>query len=393
MYSLDDIQIFIPTHNRPDFLRQSLQCLIEQTAGVADITVFNNDGTGETSKVIEEFSVYGVKEYKSKGTLIDCMKEAENMVTSKYVMFFHDDDLLNPKYLEYALEALNTYPNIAYITTKTTNFNGKKRSIIKPANKNHYYFTQQKDFANYIYLMEGVAMQTAIYNTDLFKKNPRDNESYGKFFDWPYLVKLAGCGNVVLFEDPEMFYVRIHPEQWSWNSSGWGISIDNVINWDYCFYKAIQANKKYSLGFFIFYSKCMLLLRGKYTAYVSKKIKNKYPFDVVKKLASAKFSMKPEYDFESNEKLRNILISYISNKYLWEDFGNHVELDQEDEEDIIFLLLLGFMNSEPSANVIEIETAKETKYTFFQKIFSITNCETHKVLCLLGLKMKFKKMK
>ncbi len=37
-------------------------------------------------------------------------------------MLFHDDDLLHPKYLEYALNLLNKYDDISVITTRYTEF-------------------------------------------------------------------------------------------------------------------------------------------------------------------------------------------------------------------------------------------------------------------------------
>ncbi len=346
-FSIKDIQIFIPTYNREKYLKQSLQSLINQTAGIADITVFNNGCTDGTSEMIAKFAKYGVKEHLSKGTLLDCMSEAESMITSKYVMFFHDDDILNPKYLEYALEALNTYPDIAYITTKIKNFNDNKKLVVKSASKKHYYFTTQKDLANYLYMVEGVAMQTAIYNSKLFKSIPRKDNLYGKFFDWPYLVELAGHGNVVLFSDLEMFYSRVHSKQWSWNSSDWGISIENIINWDKCFYDAIHPVKKYSLEFFTFYSKFVLLLKGKYRAFTNRELKKEYSFEDLKKQAYKEISANLLYDFYDYDKLREILKDYVSGKFLNLDFSKMNEDYEENERDILFMLLMGCMKNAP----------------------------------------------
>ena len=98
-YTLKDIKVFIPTYNRPKYLRQSIESLVNQSAGCPDITVYNNGTLQETSDVIKEFEQFGVKEVKSKGGLLECMNSVQEYIDTPYVMFFHDDDVLNCKYV------------------------------------------------------------------------------------------------------------------------------------------------------------------------------------------------------------------------------------------------------------------------------------------------------
>ncbi|MBS4760022.1 MAG: glycosyltransferase family 2 protein [Clostridium sp.] len=107
MYKLDDIQIFITTHNRAEFLKDAINSLLMQTAGAVEITVLDNESTDNTESVVKEFSCNNVKYIRTKGFLGN-YKKAKELVSKDYVMLFHDDDLLHPQYLEFVLSVLNT---------------------------------------------------------------------------------------------------------------------------------------------------------------------------------------------------------------------------------------------------------------------------------------------
>ena len=71
----------------------------------------------------------------------------------------------------------------------------------------YYYFEKQKDFASHMYFLERIAYATALYRTVDFKETAIEYEKFNKFNDWPFLVKMSGYGNTVLFDDPSLFYI------------------------------------------------------------------------------------------------------------------------------------------------------------------------------------------
>lgn len=85
----------------------------------------------------------------------------------------------------------------------------KSPTISKTVNSSHYLFKEAKNLPQ-ICIFENISYQTVIYKTELLKENPIEIEKYGKFFDWPYLVKLSKLGNSILFDDPGLFYTRVH---------------------------------------------------------------------------------------------------------------------------------------------------------------------------------------
>lgn len=56
MYTVDDIEIFITTHNRANFLKESLQSLLNQSVGVKEITVLDNESTDNTKDIVTSYA-------------------------------------------------------------------------------------------------------------------------------------------------------------------------------------------------------------------------------------------------------------------------------------------------------------------------------------------------
>ena len=111
-YTVDDIDIYIMTHNRADYLMLSIESLLNQSAGVSKITVLDNESTDNTLSAVESFSSRGVRYIRTKGFLGN-FKKAQEIASGKYVMLFHDDDILHPLYLELALQVLNEKDDIS----------------------------------------------------------------------------------------------------------------------------------------------------------------------------------------------------------------------------------------------------------------------------------------
>ena len=77
MFTIDDIEIFVTTHNRAYYLRQSIECLLNQTVAPKTITVLDNESTDNTAEVCGEFAHRGVKYIKTFGFLGNFNKARE----------------------------------------------------------------------------------------------------------------------------------------------------------------------------------------------------------------------------------------------------------------------------------------------------------------------------
>ena len=274
MFTISDIQIFIMTHNRANFLKEAIKSLLNQTANVKEIIVLDNESTDNTEQIVKEFNESGVKYIKTYGFLGNFNK-AKETANKNYVMLFHDDDVLHPKYIETALKLLNRHNNVSLLTTRYTEFTNDNLNISKDISDKYYLFKTQQDFAYYMYFLENIAYATAIYRTKDFIVVPLEYEKYSKFNDWPFMVKISNCGNVILLDDKRMFYVRRHLQQDTWTNSNMP-SLEQIANWDRCFYDAMKLKNTFSIKDLMFKIRCQYFMTGKYDNFLSKECKQKF---------------------------------------------------------------------------------------------------------------------
>jgi glycosyltransferase involved in cell wall biosynthesis len=275
MFTVDDIHIFIFTHNRANYLKASIESLLNQTAGVNQITVLDNASTDDTQTIVESYADRGVLYVKTacaEGNFsfyLGNFNTAKQLVNKTYMMLFHDDDLLHPQYLEFALQQLNTYKNLSLITTRYTDFQDQQvPTLTNSVSSNAYLFENQQAFAHFLYFNEVVCFAPAIYRTDALLATPIDVKRYGKFFDWPFMVDVTAHGSSAIFEDLGLIWVRRHPQQETTNTA-FPYTLENVINWDVCFYHALKISPRNRELYLKFILKMFYFVTGKYQAFVA----------------------------------------------------------------------------------------------------------------------------
>lgn len=314
MITIDSVQIFIITHNRSDLIKETIKSLLNQTAGVKEITVLDNESTDNTEQVVKSYADKGVKYVKTFGFLGNFYK-AKELANKKYVMLFHDDDILHPDYLRNALKILNTEKNIAALYTRYTEFfNNDSPKYFPKLKKQYHLFKTQKDFAVYMYFIEVIAYATAIYRTNLFKKIELEYDKFNKFNDWPFMVKFAEYGEVALFNDPNAYFVRRHSGQDTWTYTNIP-SYEQIVNWDKFFYDIFFANEDANLRK-IYEEKSAYFMNGKYNAFLPPDAKKDFSLEDLHKLANNK-GIKTEFiNYEIKSKLYKNFCKFISIKSL-----------------------------------------------------------------------------
>lgn len=148
--TVDDIEIFLITHNRANLITQSLDSLLTQTVQVKKVIVLDNESTDDTEQIVKSYSLKHnnrVQYIKTTGPQGNYYT-ARRMASKAYCMLFHDDDILHPCYLENAIKLLNRYQNVALITTRYTEFR-TPAPIIQSVTNKHYCFRNQNDFAKH----------------------------------------------------------------------------------------------------------------------------------------------------------------------------------------------------------------------------------------------------
>ncbi len=109
------VSVILPTRDRPDFLRRSLQSILSQTFQSFEIIVVNDAGADLTN-VIDEFHDERIK-YFEQGTrkrAAGARNIALNSAKGKYVAYLDDDDIYYPNHLETLVNFLEANPQFKF---------------------------------------------------------------------------------------------------------------------------------------------------------------------------------------------------------------------------------------------------------------------------------------
>lgn len=221
MITINDIDVFVLSYNRANYIKMMIESLLAQTVGEFEIKILDNASNDNTKEVVNSFNNKNIKfigSEKNKGALWN-FQRAQHLSNKKYTVMFHDDDLIHPKYLEYVIKALNEFDNISIVcsgmkTTSMPNIDNFKNYKFNPR-----VFKSISIFTSLVYLGFPLNYATVVYKTTFLKNidMKKLNNIYGKIADRPTVYEVAKNGNIILFAGQYIQY-RVHEKQDSGNN-------------------------------------------------------------------------------------------------------------------------------------------------------------------------------
>lgn len=115
------ISIIIPTHNRANSLKNTIQSIVSlQDDNFFELVVVDNNSTDCTKKIVEEFSsLIEIKYIFEKNTSFSmARKTGANNARGEILLFLDDDVLINKGSLKSIIEIFMHYPDCAIIAGK-----------------------------------------------------------------------------------------------------------------------------------------------------------------------------------------------------------------------------------------------------------------------------------
>ena len=114
-YTAQDITVYFFAHDRAEFLRQALDCYLNQTVQGAELVLLANAPTDEVLQVAKDYANRGVKLHLEEKPMrvFECTRCCQQIAKNAITVMAHDDDLIHPAYLENILHAYNNIPDLA----------------------------------------------------------------------------------------------------------------------------------------------------------------------------------------------------------------------------------------------------------------------------------------
>ena len=238
-YKAEDIEIFILTYNRAQMLDETLHSIKNQTVQGFGVKVFDNGSTDNTLNIINKYGFDYNQNETNLGQLAN-FELAKNAASKKWVMFFHDDDLLNPQFIEKALYYLNKYQNIDMVT-------GGCIATYKPNYADFYPMKKaclckdKNEFALYLFMGLNNHFGSTLYRTEFYKEVSFRQDIYGKIADRPLMLDCIKDGKVVILGKNSVQY-RLHEGQ-DTNAGETGPFVSEFLTLIELYQSIIKSNK------------------------------------------------------------------------------------------------------------------------------------------------------
>lgn len=196
------ISIIVPCYNQSLYMRETLDCLKNQTYPYWECVIVNDGSTDNTLAIAKEY-VTNDHRYilvdKTNGGLADARNAGIKASHGRYILPLDSDDLIDPSYTEKAITYLEQHPEIVLVYCKAKFFGDRNDEWILPVFDYELLLYKNHIFCSCIYRRSDYD-KTLGYNPNML---------YG-WEDWDFLLSLLKKDSKV-YQIPEiLFFYRKH---------------------------------------------------------------------------------------------------------------------------------------------------------------------------------------
>jgi glycosyltransferase involved in cell wall biosynthesis len=190
------VSIGIPTYNRSEgYLREALGSACKQTYPNIEIIVSDNCSTDGTESYVKQLGEERIRYYKQPSALLPngnfnfCLNQAKGA----YFLLLHDDDTIDPDFVETCMKAADYSPDYALIRTGTRLIDAQGKAMrdipnivpdATPAGLCHAWFKSQLSFY----------FCSTLFNTALLEAAGGLYSKYNLLEDCNAIIELATRG-------------------------------------------------------------------------------------------------------------------------------------------------------------------------------------------------------
>jgi glycosyltransferase involved in cell wall biosynthesis len=208
----------ITTFNRPDYFEDCLASVREQTLKEFRLVVLDNASTADYSGVLDRFRdlpLTYVRNESNIGAAGNLTKAMRYHSESKYLVAFHDDDLMHPQMLEWQRDLLESDPEIQFVSTELATFDdGDAPPLARWENVDPEIevYNDETDLARSLLGGASLCFGSTMYRSSVLDRIGSDEPRFGNIGDRPFLLDAAREGKCALIRAPLVMY-RHHPGQ------------------------------------------------------------------------------------------------------------------------------------------------------------------------------------
>jgi len=213
------VTLVILTFDRPGYLDECLASVGQQTLAGFRLVVLDNASSADYSGVLDrvrDLPMNYVRNETNIGQRGNFRKAIGSYSDSKYLVVFHDDDMMHPRMLELELGVLESDPEIQFVSTELQTLDDGEpphRATWENVAIDVETYDNQSDLARRLLGDARLCFGSTMYRSSVLKRvGLEDYEQFGIIGDRPLLLDVARLGKSALIRAPLVLY-RLHPGQ------------------------------------------------------------------------------------------------------------------------------------------------------------------------------------
>lgn len=212
------VTIAIPTYNREEYLKNSIESVLAQTFQDFEIIIFDNKSNYDVEKLSSSFGDDRIKLIINKEN-IGSSNNFKNIFNynydSEYLIIFHDDDVMHPVMLEREVAVLDGNSDAIFVGTDLKFISDYKKMfdfcpVFGVCNS---VILDKKYQLVRLFLDDfDLCFSSVMYRTKYLRNFIFNMGQFLKWWDRPFLIKLADYGKVIVIKEKLINY-RVHDNQ------------------------------------------------------------------------------------------------------------------------------------------------------------------------------------
>ncbi len=211
------LTIFILCHNRPAYAKLAIESALSQTNQSFRLVISDNSSNDELYRlIIAEYPNTEIRRRLPSLPSTEHFNKCISEVDTDYFCLFHDDDLMEPRYVEAMLKTIKLHPNaVAYSCNAEIFYDAAElRHASFESKEEHVIIANSRALAERYFsrFPNGIAPFPAyIYRSDIVKKIPINPQTGGKYSDFTWLLEISKQGSII-WNSEKLIRYRMHAE-------------------------------------------------------------------------------------------------------------------------------------------------------------------------------------
>jgi glycosyltransferase involved in cell wall biosynthesis len=202
------IDIIIPTYNRADYLKMAIDSVLNQTYKNYTLYVIDNCSTDNTAKLMETYTSSQLTYIKNKTNLgfIGNLNKALQTGSSDLFQIFHDDDILEPDFLDCAVTFFDKFNDTAFVHTGAYIINEKNELVKRHIKDYPSSISGDEFFENHLKNPTSIICPSVVFNRLKISDKILFNNNTQFTADVVFFILCSNYGNVGYINKPIIKY-------------------------------------------------------------------------------------------------------------------------------------------------------------------------------------------